>query len=357
MTGPKSTLFSIREVSPGDVPGIVRLIRPFEYADGPDEDVLADIYRWQLVRSPAGSGKALVGVDSEGAIVAHESLMPIRVLRKGKLELAALPSRLVVDERFRKSMLFLRMESMLLRSYGASGVEFLYCSARNHLRSHYALGFRSIGTIPVLARPYRLEPVARHAFGSLAPLASVARPPVEWALRRSWIFSGRGVEVTRESRFEEQLDPFLQRTQRFFEIAAERSVATLNWRFGVPHRGYVLLVAKDQGGPAGYIVLRDMPMGDFRTLALVDLFYEPARTEVGAALLRAAHEVAVKLGVDLASCLITPASPLHSAVRRAGFLRTPESFELMVHQPKGATPLDASDFASWHMTWYDHDHV
>ena len=57
---------------------------------------------------------------------------------------------------------------------------------------------------------------------------------------------------------------------------------------------------RDRGEPAGYIALRDMRMGEFRTLALVDLFCDPARADVSAALLRAAHQMAVELDVALA---------------------------------------------------------
>ncbi|MGC2112661.1 MAG: GNAT family N-acetyltransferase [Candidatus Korobacteraceae bacterium] len=358
-TGSKlsSPPFSLRKATPEDVRGIAALLKPYEYADGSSEEAVRKLYEWQFASNPIGAGEALVAVDVEGKIVGHEGFVPMRLVRQGRTVAAALPGKLVVHERFRKSMLFLRLESRFLASYQASGIEFLYCTARNDLKAHYALGFRSIGTIGVLARPYRLGAIARRALGSFAPLASVVRLPAEWALRRSWTFAGGKIAVQQASRFSEELEPFLTRTQRCFEFAAERRVQVLNWRFGFAPRGYVLFVARDQGEPVGYIVLRDMPMGEFRTLAVVDLFHDPRRSEVGAALLRAAHRTAVALGVELASCLISPGSPLYPVVRRAGFLRTPESFELMVHQPKGSTPLDNSDFASWHVTWFDHDYV
>jgi hypothetical protein len=358
-TGSRSVVppFSIREAVPADVPGIVALLRPYEHADGPNEDALTELYKWQFESNPAGTSKALVAVDAEGSIVGHEGLVPMRVVRKGRPAIAALPCKLVVHRRFHKSMLFLRMESLLLRSYETSGVEFLYCAARNDLKAHYALGFRTIGTIPILARPYRLGRIARHVFGPFAPLVSVVRPPVEWALCQTWMFAGRNITVQEESQFAVRLESFLERTQRRFEFAAERTVTILNWRFGFVRRGYRLFVASDQGEPVGYVVLRDMSMGDFRTLAVVDLFHDPRRTDVGAALLRTVHTMAVSRGVDLASCLINPNSPLYPVVKRAGYFRTPEAFELIVHQPKGSPLLDGSDFASWHVTWFDHDYV
>ena len=352
-----SLSFCLRDATPADVPGIAALLKPYEYAEGSSEQAVQELYRWQFLSNPIGAGKALVAVEPQGAIVGHEGFVPLRLRGQGRSLLAALPGKLAVDERFRKSMLFLRLESQFLRSYEAAGVEFLYCTARNNLKAHYALGFRSIGTIPVLARPYKLGKVLPRALGSLAPLGSVAQPVAEWALRCSWIFSGGKISVKQEPSFSDDLAPFLEKTQQSFVMAAERTVGTLNWRFGFASRGYKLFVARDEEKPAGYIVLRDMPMGEFRTLAVVDLFCDPARADVSAALLRVAHQTAVELGVELASCLISPGSPLFPAVRRAGFMRTPESFELMVHQPKAAAPLGAGDFASWHVTWFDHDYV
>jgi predicted N-acetyltransferase YhbS len=349
--------FFLREATPADGPGIVKLLMPYEHVDGPTEAALTELYQWQFGSNPAGVGKALVAVDPEGAIVGHEGFIPTRLLRDGQAIQAALPGKLVVHERYRKSMLFLRLESAFLHSYESSGVELLYCAARNHLKAHYALGFRSLGTMPILARPYRVGRIARQALGWFAPLASVARAPAEWVLRQSWMFPGRKISVEQVSRFEPRLDPFLERTQTQFIFAAERTVAVLNWRFGFDRRSYRLFVASEQEEPVGYVVLRDMPMGEFRTLALVDIFFDPSRTDVGVALLRKAHEMAVSLEVELASCLIAPQSPLYPVIRRAGFMRTKESFELMVHQPKGPMPLGSADFASWHLTWFDHDYV
>jgi len=42
-------------------------------------------------------------------------------------------------------------------------------------------------------------------------------------------------------------------------------------------------------------------------------------------------------------------------LKRYIYLKTPESFSLVFHEPKEALP--DFDFEKWHLTWFDHDYV
>ena len=108
----------------------------------------------------------------------------------------------------------------------------------------------------------------------------------------------------------------------------------------------------------GYVVLRFMRMFEFDVLAIVDILYPSERRDVGSALLSKIHDLALKTRADMAVCLLNPHSPFLPVLKRQGFLKTPEGFSLIVHEPEdGGVQFKPGSFKQWHPTWFDHDYV
>ena len=160
-------------------------------------------------------------------------------------------------------------------------------------------------------------------------------------------------------KFDPDIDQFLLKVRKHFPYCAVRDSAILNWRFVDSHKKtYQILIVKEQGGIIGYVVLRRMKMKQFNVLAIVDILFSPERGDAGKALLNAVHETAVELNVDMSSCMLNPHDPLYPTLQGSGYFKTPETFSLFIHEPKGTRPhFNTNSFVKWHLTWFDNDAV
>jgi hypothetical protein len=357
--------FIIRDSQAGDLAGIAALQRDA----GPELQLPPAEYfpfwQWLCQRNPGGAAKSLVGIDGAGQVIAHKAMVPFPVVCDGQNLTGGLPCQYVVAVPFRATPVYLQMDVRLLAEYPQKGIDF-FCgiSRARYVRVDESLrffGFRVVGRLPVYARPYRLVNLARHYLGggwryqTLKPLLHAA----EWPLRICLSRSTRRADVTQIDAFDDATATSLEAVCQQLGVHTRRSAAWLNWRFfQCPDRAYQVHLARDSKSALGYIALRQMRMRDFDALAVVDIVFPPDRPEVGRALLRQAHCVALETRVDLAACMFNPASSLLPVLRWSGFLRTPDGFSMIVHQPKGAAPLiDAQTFQRWHLTWLEHDYV
>ena len=72
----------------------------------------------------------------------------------------------------------------------------------------------------------------------------------------------------------------------------------------------------------------------------------------------AVHLQALEEKVDLASIVINPSSSIFKYLVRFGFLKTPESFTVVVNEPKRKDfEFNEKNFCNWHITWFDNDFV
>ena len=101
-----------------------------------------------------------------------------------------------------------------------------------------------------------------------------------------------------------------------------------------------------------------MEMKRFDVLAIVDIFFSPDRSDAGKALLDAIHRIAVQLKVEMTTCMLNQHGPLCQILKNCGYFKTPETFSLFVHEPKGTDAHFSEDtFDKWHVTWFDNDSV
>jgi len=353
----------IRDALEADLPGIVKL-QEDAGADVPiPPDVYEAIWHWLYARNPTGLRKAMLGIEPvSGRVIAHEALLPFRIRVDGRGVTAGFICGLVVAKDYRKTLMFLTLEKRLLGEYVNAGMDVAYGALLPRmLKAHSFFGFRTLGLLPVLARPYRITKLATHYVkspalqGAMFPFLKAGEMALRW---RGCSYPPK-VRVTRENSFSDQMDGFLTKACGGFRACAERTAAILNWRFvGVTGRDYRIFVSRISGEVAGYMVLRPMRMMGFDTMAIVDILYPPDRADVGKALLCIAHDETVRSQADLAVCLLSEHTPYLGALKRFGYMRTPEAFTLVAHEPQGRTRvLDETLVQGWHVTWFDHDYV
>jgi len=354
--------FNIQEGKSGYIPGISRLFFEVEKENNIDKKEFPSWWNWLYKNNPHSIQKVLIGVDTEDTVVAHMAMVPFKFVKNGKFFMGGLICQLMVAEEFRKELLFMQMELRILKEYKDAGIDFAYglLNRPNVLKAHLALGFRQLGILPVYARPYKLDSVASYFIKNklmnrmIKPIIFMLHP----ILRLRW-HPGSKIEINKIELFDSDIDVFCRTIQRHFSCCALRNSEILNWRFTqLSERKYQIFIARDEGTIVGYVVLRRMKMKQICTMAIVDIFFSPDRFDVGKALLNTVHKKSVKSKVEMSACLLNPHNPLLPVLKKFGFLKTPESFSLIAHEPNDSlvSPEECS-FDKWHITWFDHDLV
>lgn len=355
--------YIIREANNDDLPGINRLRHEIrEFRPISTEEYLS--FWNSLIRSnPCSIQQVLVAVNEQDEIVAHYAMVPFRFVKDGELLLGGFLCQLMVHEKYRRELIFPRMELKFLKEYKGLGFNFVFSLGNREqvVKAHLSFGFCKIGDLPVYAKPYKLGGIVRSRIKSNI-LYAVMKPGLFIAetLLRLRTTADKGDLATAEiSQFDPGIDQFLAEAQRQFHYSALRNSAILNWRFaGSPSVKYRILVTKEDGKIVGYAVLRRMEMNRFDVLAIVDILFSPDRIDAGKSLLNAVHKIAVQSNVEMIACLLNSYDPLCPVLRKCGYFRTPETFSLFVHEPKGTTPhFSEKTFNKWHLTWFDNDAI
>jgi len=341
---------------------IAELLRKNDFVEpGVSDEQMGQLALHFYARNPCGLDYMVVG-EEKGDLIAFHAAIPFRFQAFGKACVGGLGSNLIVDRPFRHALSFLQLQKFFFARYAARGIDFIYglVTRKEVLQVHLRTGFKAIGETPVYARPYRLEKLASRVTKSdrVASLVSPLLKGGESVLRMG-PSSPSDIQVEKVPLFPADVDAFAERNLARFEISPVRNQAILNWRFTtLDYRKYEIHLARKEGKICGYVVLRLMSMREFKTLAMVDFLYDWDNERAAKALLAAVHQRALALQVDLVSVIHTEDSPLRGVLRGAGFLKTPESFTLVINQPpKNPTPIGPEHYKSWHATWFDHDVV
>lgn len=355
--------YIIREANQDDISGIALLRHTIKEFRPIETEEYISFWNSYIKGNPYLIQQVLVAVNEKREIVAHYAMVPFKLLKEGELLLGGLLCELMVHEEYRQELLFPKLELKILRGYKDLGIDFAYGLANRVevIKAHLSFGFCKIGVLHVYAKPYKLAGIARRLIKSNI-LNTVMMPGLyiaEKLLRLKRISGKRDLATTEISKFDSSIDPFLTEVQRLFPYSTLRSSTVLNWRFaGSPAVKYQILVSKEEGNIIGYVVLRRIEMKRFDILAIVDILFSPDRVDAGKSLINAVHKIAMKLNVEMSACLLNPYDPLCPILKKCGYFKTPETFSLIVHQPKGTKPHFSEDsFDKWHLTWFDHDAV
>lgn len=330
---------------------------------GLDERGFSLLLEWLHDKQGPGRRLQVVG-ESEGQIVAHYGAMPIKAEIQGRPVLMGLASNLVIAESARKSVSFFALQNFFHKQYQACSYDLLCgCITRKGvLEPHLRAGWKRLGSLPVLIRPLRLRAIAKkmvpnRLFGVIsAPLCAVAQACLDLLCRPETSLT---LDLHELREFLPEHAAFLQGWQRSNEISSCRDPETLNWRFfSFPERGYRVFGAFREGSLCGYVAIREMDLKQFHAVAIVDIVANNGDREVLASLMRHVLTEGKSSGVDLIATVVQPDSWIAERFRRWGFLKSPEQFEFVVHQPKGSTlALSEESFAKWYLTWFEHDYV
>jgi hypothetical protein len=255
------------------------------------------------------------------------------------------------------------------------GIRHLYAAVRRQqvADTHLKIGFRRIGALNVAAKPLRPAALAaKYLIKSPAPVLALA---LRLACRIPDALAGALLRL---------LDPLPQRGVVRLDLAAAHSglvadlyarrpppavaqawsaesVAARYRRGGARYTGFGVCRkaapgAADQRLSAAVITrIVDRPEG-IRAAVILDMVHDgSAHHGLGRALAAAEH-AALQAGCEVIFCLapatLDPGLPL----RRRGYLRTGENYNLLLWTDKGQpADLFPADPARWHFAFADHD--
>ncbi len=355
---------AIRDGTDSDVTSIYSLFKKNRYFE---EDVsleeFANYYRWLYANCARNIQYNLVA-DHDASIVAHYAMIPIEYVESGTRVLAGLGSNLLVDSKHRNGLLFLNLQQRFLRGYAAKGISFTYglVTRPSVLQTHLRTGYTRVGTIPVLARPFRVNKLVASVLKNKALLVLANPFCVGINTILSWIGSCKPHEdwsVEEVNSFPDEIAAMTDSAFPEDSIHAVRGSKELNWRFAqFISRGYRIFLERYKGRITGYMVTRVMPMREFQVLAVVDVVLASATSNSGSGLQYKIHLLAREAHVDLAATICNPTSQLAKFFRKAFFLKTPEKFTLVINRPRSTDYFDeAGRFSRWYITWFDSDVV
>jgi predicted N-acetyltransferase YhbS len=355
--------YIIRDAHQDDLPGIARLRNSIKEFRTIETEEYISLWNSLIKTNPCLVQQVLVAVNEQNEIVAHYAMVPFKFLKDSTPLLGGFLCQLMVQEEYRKELIFPRMELKFLKDYKSLGLNFAFSLGNREkvVKAHLSFGFSKIGELPVYAKPYKLSGIVRRYIKS--SILNTLMTPVLFAAEKLLLLKNPSVKgdlsVTEISRFDSNIDLFVAQVQGNFPYSALRNATILNWRFaGYASVTYQILVVKEEGKIIGYTVLRHMDMNRFDVLAIVDILFSPDRIDAGKALLNAVHKIALQLNVEMSACMLNPYSPLCPILKKYGYLKTPETFSLFIHEPKGTSPHFSEDsFEKWHLTWFDNDAV
>jgi hypothetical protein len=352
----------VRDGTAEDLQGIAALQADVEENLRFGEAEYCSLWRWLCESNPTGAAKVLVGQVGDGPIASHEAMVRFPAVIAGREYCGGLACLLVVGASYRRGLLFMKTEMTLLSQYSHSGMDFAFSVVRDYMvKPHRALGFHDVGKMPVYARPYRVAKLVGRVLGrgkwvsALTPLLRA----VDWLLRIQMPCRHRGLHIADIDRLCDVVAGQIEGICTRLGSHTLRTAELLNWRYrGCEGREYKLVGAFQDGVCVGFAAMRRMPMHEFDTLAIVDLVFSPDDPRAGQSLLRAVHETAVRMKVDLVATALNSDSLLMPTLRWSGFLQTPERYTVIAHCPKeGDVSIESLRTSSWHRTWYEHDYV
>lgn len=353
--------YIIREANKNDLPDIARLRHTIKNFRSFETEEYISFWNTQINNNPYSIRHVFVGVNENNQIVAHEAMVPYKFLIDGDSLLGGSLCELMVHEDFRNELVFPRLEMKILSTYKNLGMDFSFglANRENVKQAHLSFGYSEIGDLVVYAKPYKLACISRHLVRNNI-INTVMMPGIYIAdklLHLKRRLNRPCLETAELSVFDQEIDSFLVDVQKHFPYSSVRSASVLNWRFtGAAATKYHILVVRRRGEIAGYAVLRRSVLKGLDVLAVVDVMFYPDQADAGKSLMHAVDKKAVELGVEMSACLLNPYDPLCQTIKKCGYFRTPETFALIIHEPKGITPRFSKDsFAKWHLTWFDHD--
>jgi len=321
-------VWKTRRYEARDEAGILAL-RKATFGDVDKVRLLPEVWRWQFLDNPAGSGYIRVA-DHDGRIIGQYAAIPTRFRlgqEGGGERILAMSCDTMTHPSYQRQGMFVRLAQELYKELASElGVTTVwgFPNAASHPGFLGKLGWFDIHEFPTFVKPIESRYVLARYVGSRTLAAALGGV----ADRLYGLVAPRPREPRRStvreiSTFDERFAELWSRHQMLAEVVQVRDPAYLCWRYcGAPlfeYRPFEVTVA---GSLEGYVVLRLLTLFEMPFCAVVDLFPCPVvDAEITREVLSFAQLYAAARGAAFLTALLPPHHAHH--LTRFGFVKVP----------------------------------
>jgi hypothetical protein len=309
-------------------------LRKIVFADENPEKQDPGYWDWEFEKSFFGKAEVFAALETDGSgLIGHYAMLPQRYRIHGKSVTAGLAVDAMVHPLRRRKGLFSSLQAFSL-SHTEQAFAIGYTLRKEVLPAELKGGYRIVHKVPVFVYPIRFEPLARRMLRS--DLAAAMAGRIAGGLH-GLVTPRRNVNDAYAFRSVGALAPslegFFERQNLDADIFLEKNAGYIHWRIDrMPGVAYDRFVASDaEGRTVGYAVLRRENLYGLDALAVVDLETADPSTEAMDAMIGFILSRTRELGCDCAAMLLLDGGSLTGRLRRAGFLKSPYAFNLIVH--------------------------
>jgi len=320
-----------RPAAPADVDGILELrewlLPSYEYEN---REQLRAWWHWQFIDNPAGRGIVWIA-ESDGRIVGHDAVVPLRMQLNGRSFLAGLSMDTMCHPDYVRRGIFLNLARRAHADARARGLVCVLLLANSLSRGGFMkyLGGQHVANRPVWIHSSghsSVRALMGHRWGGADLWASVALSGASRAASHTGhlVRAGRRISVERAADVGSWVEDLWSRIKLRDTVTTVRDSRYLLWRYGrVPFREYDILLARSARGCEGYAVHGCRQLNGLHTGVVYDIVATgPAVVRELACSIAGSNHGGSRNGVTLCRCLVPKSHAF--ALATAGFVPVPQ---------------------------------
>lgn len=319
-------------------------------------------YRWKFEGMPATPASwQYVGAEA-GTLVAYYAALPYRYRIDGTVRTAAMVCDVMTHPQWRGQGLFTAIGRHATSQLAIEGAAFTtgYPIRPEVIPGHLKVGWRVVQPLPVWVRAFGTRSLLPRALRWLSPLVDPVLRGLQALLDRPRR-GDRSIVQERdaflgESAYSPAYERFLQRWMNAVPNALVKDADFLAWRTGAPGARYAFVSVHRDDELAALALVRPTTLKGVRALAVLDIMVDRDQHGAERSLHHALSRLAVGERCDAVACMCSLDWARAYGFSRAGYLRTPMTFSLIVKPLDPAvTEQVVGNPGRWHVFWIDSD--
>jgi hypothetical protein len=318
--------FSIRAYRDGDEEGMYALWKIVYPLERRTCNEWKKWWHWMYKENPAGDGLFWLA-ETNGKIIAQHGQIPIRYKIGDEIVLGSWGMDAMTHPDFRRLGIFETIGDILLKEADRIGIEIGtgFPSQYSHPGFVKKLGWFDVSSVPIEVLPLNWTntfntKIKNRAISALLSFVSqtIHKCVYYRALKSS---SSSSIVITRIPAFDERVNLLWSKVSKKNKIMIVKDKDYLNWRYQIPGRQYIIMIAEKDHEVQGYIVLKLGEFNELRVCIVCDMIAESE--EVMLQLITEAVVFSKKENVDLVRYGFIANRVYHNVLRQKGFISLP----------------------------------
>jgi GNAT superfamily N-acetyltransferase len=329
---------------------------------GPGTYGTAEYFTWKVVENIFSPGIINLARDGE-KIICTMSLVPKSLYFLGERHIVGEIGDIYTEPDYQRQGLFALLAGETTREALGRGISFIYGLPNEQARPGWEkrANFKTVSGIGLTGLVFPLDITAAIQNRSGSRLLGGCAASLHSTLLSAWLVykksfnSNAAGQVEEIEELPEDWDEFWEEARTGHDFILCRDRKAMGWRFFANPEKYRLLLLREKGRIAGYIVCRTVCDPHNTVVHVADYLAVPGREgAIGTLLLRICREAAQSNAAKI-SAWCPKASPYFRVFRRSGFLARNE-IPLIIYRNDFSLTVEER-CRSWHFTVGDSDNV